>query len=73
MATQSQSVTSRETIFVTPPHGDSLGRRLIGTLWEWRRRMSSRRELALLSELELRDIGYPDRLEAEKAKPFWRA
>ena len=72
MATQSQSVTSRETIFVTP-HGDSLGRRLIGTLGEWRRRMSSRRELALLSELELRDIGYPDRLEAEKAKPFWRA
>ena len=35
--------------------------------------MSSRQELALLSELELRDIGYPDRLEAEKAKPFWRA
>jgi uncharacterized protein YjiS (DUF1127 family) len=72
VATQSQSVTSRETIFVTP-HGGSLGRRLIDTLWEWRRRMSSRRELALLSELELRDIGYPDRLEAEKAKPFWRA
>jgi uncharacterized protein YjiS (DUF1127 family) len=72
VATQSQSVTSRENIIVAP-HGGSLGRRLIDTLWEWRRRMSSRRELALLSELELRDIGYPDRLEAEKAKPFWRA
>jgi uncharacterized protein YjiS (DUF1127 family) len=73
VATQSQSITSRETLIVRPPHSGSLGRQLIDTLWEWRRRMSSRRELALLSELELRDIGYPDRLEAEKAKPFWRA
>jgi uncharacterized protein YjiS (DUF1127 family) len=40
---------------------------------EWRRRMQSRRELATLSEIELRDIGYPARAEAEKAKPFWRA
>ena len=32
-----------------------------------------RRELAYLSDIELRDIGYPDRVEAEKAKPFWRA
>ena len=73
MTTQSQSVSSRENIIVRPPHSGSLGRRLIDTLLEWRRRMSSRRELARLSELELRDIGYPDRLEAEKAKPFWRA
>ena len=73
MTTQSQSVSSRENIIVGSPHSGSLGRQLIDTLLEWRRRMSSRRELALLSELELRDIGYPDRLEAEKAKPFWRA
>jgi uncharacterized protein YjiS (DUF1127 family) len=46
---------------------------LIETVMEWRRRMQSRRELATLSEIELRDIGYPARAEAEKAKPFWRA
>lgn len=34
---------------------------------------SARRELATLSGLELRDIGYPPELDAEKAKPFWRA
>jgi uncharacterized protein YjiS (DUF1127 family) len=73
VTTQSQSVSSRETIVVGPPRGGSLGRRLIDTFLEWHRRINSRRELALLSELELRDIGYPDRLEAEKAKPFWRA
>ncbi len=73
MTTQSQSVSSRENIIVGPSRGGSLGRRLIDTFLEWRRRINSRRELALLSELELRDIGYPDRLEAEKAKPFWRA
>jgi uncharacterized protein YjiS (DUF1127 family) len=46
---------------------------LIEIVMEWRRRMQSRRELATLSEIELRDIGYPARAEAEKAKPFWRA
>ena len=69
----SQSVASRENVFVAPRQLGSLRRRIIDTLCEWRRRMRSRHELALLSELELKDIGYPARVEAEKAKPFWRA
>ncbi len=67
------SVSSRENVFVAPEQIGSLRRRIIDTLCEWRRRMRSRRELALLSALELKDIGYPARVEAEKAKAFWRA
>ncbi len=50
----------------------SIVERLKGTAAEWRRRARSRRELALLSDFELRDMGYPAHLEAEKAKPFWQ-
>jgi uncharacterized protein YjiS (DUF1127 family) len=54
-------------------HLGSLGRRLIETLREWRQRTQSRHELAMLSEIERKDLGYPDRIQAELAKPFWRA
>ena len=69
----SQSVSLRENIFLEPRRIGSLRRLAIETLLEWRRRTRSRKELALLSELELKDIGYPARAAAEKAKPFWRA
>lgn len=75
MTTQSASshaVSRRENVFVEPQRAGSLYHRILETLREWRRRISSRHELAALSDLELKDIGYPDRLEAEKAKPFWR-
>ncbi len=68
-----QSVSSRENIFIKPQRIGALRDRLIETLWEWRRRVSSRHELARLTDLELKDIGYPARAEAEKVKPFWRA
>jgi uncharacterized protein YjiS (DUF1127 family) len=48
-------------------------RRLAETVIEWRRRARSRRELAGLTALDLKDIGYPDRAAAELAKPFWRS
>lgn len=51
----------------------SLARRLIETFREWRRRTQSRHELAMLSEIERKDLGYPERIQAEIAKPFWRA
>jgi uncharacterized protein YjiS (DUF1127 family) len=53
-----------------PAHDGSL-RGLIG---EWVRRIESRRELAALSDRELRDIGIT-RVDAlgEAEKPFWRA
>jgi uncharacterized protein YjiS (DUF1127 family) len=81
MATQSVSsydvssydVSSYDNVYFQPRQEPSLRRRIIETLLEWQRRIKSRRELAYLSDIELRDIGYPDRVEAEKAKPFWRA
>jgi len=40
----------------------------------WRRRARGRRDLARLSDAQLRDIGLDrDRAGAESAKPFWRA
>jgi uncharacterized protein YjiS (DUF1127 family) len=46
-------------------------RRLVETIREWRRRIASRRELAALTALDVRDLGYPAGLEAEICKPFW--
>jgi len=74
----SQSVSSpqnilAENVLAKPVLAGSLRQGLVATLREWRRRMRSRRELAALSVLELKDIGYPARAEAEKVKPFWRA
>jgi uncharacterized protein YjiS (DUF1127 family) len=43
------------------------------TLREWRRRIRSRRELAAMSQLDLKDLGYPADVEAEMHKPFWRS
>lgn len=47
-------------------------KRFIEVVLEWRRRMRSRSELAALSDLELKDIGYPAGVAAEIDKPFWR-
>ena len=66
------SYSSQDNVLVEPRVARSLRGRLIETLSEWRRRNRSRRELARLTELDLRDIGYPARFEEEKAKPFWR-
>jgi len=76
MSTQSvtaRSAVLRDNVLSEPRHVGSLGPRLIETLREWRRRTRSRRELAMLSELDRKDLGYPDRIQAEIAKPFWRA
>jgi uncharacterized protein YjiS (DUF1127 family) len=76
MSTPSVSVSessSRENVFVSPPLAGPSRGRLFATFAEWRRRMRARRELALLSTFDLKDIGYPPQIEAEKVKPFWRA
>jgi uncharacterized protein YjiS (DUF1127 family) len=67
------SVSSREQIFAPARFYLTLPRRAIETLAVWIRRARSRRELAGLSSLEMRDIGYPAAAEAEKVKPFWQA
>jgi uncharacterized protein YjiS (DUF1127 family) len=76
MTTQSVSsreVPSRDNIFAEPHLAGSPQRRFLEILREWRRRMRSRSELAALTDLDLKDIGYPAHAEAEKTKPFWRA
>jgi uncharacterized protein YjiS (DUF1127 family) len=45
-------------------------RKVIG---EWRRRTRSRRELAMLGELDRHDLGYRFDVQAELHKPFWQA
>jgi len=76
MSTQlftSHATAFRENVLIEPRHIGSLARRFIETLREWRRRAASRGELAMLSELERKDLGHADRIQAELAKPFWRA
>jgi uncharacterized protein YjiS (DUF1127 family) len=46
--------------------------RFLGLIREWQRRAQSRRELAHLSYFDIKDIGYPADLAAEKNRPFWR-
>jgi uncharacterized protein YjiS (DUF1127 family) len=66
-ASSRENVLIKKRLAVLP-----LGR-LIAMLAQWRERAQARRELAALSLFDLKDIGYPAQLEAEKAKPFWRA
>lgn len=68
-----QSVSSRENVLIEPRRLSALLRRPADIVAEWRRRVVWRRELENLSYLDLRDLGFPDGIEAEKAKPFWRA
>ncbi len=65
-----RSVSTRENVLVVPRLSP---RRWLETLRLWRARAQARRELARLSALDLKDIGYPAEVEAEKRKPFWRA
>ena len=45
-------------------------REIIG---EWRRRSRTRRELAMLGELDRHDLAYRFDVNAEMHKPFWQA
>ncbi|MGC1777230.1 MAG: hypothetical protein WBB34_04735 [Xanthobacteraceae bacterium] len=76
MSTQSltsRSAVLRENVLIEPRRAGSLARRLIDTLREWQRRADSRHELAMMSELDRKDLAHPHRIQAEIAKPFWRA
>ncbi|HEX4408494.1 MAG TPA: DUF1127 domain-containing protein [Xanthobacteraceae bacterium] len=78
MSTQtasSREVALRENVFrpTTITGSQQRWSRIINIVLEWRRRAVSRRELAALGALDLKDIGYPDTVAAEMAKPFWRA
>lgn len=65
-------VSSSHQVFAQERFSPLLQKRVIGAVTVWLYRVRSRRELAALSSLELRDIGYPAGVEAEKSKPFWR-
>jgi uncharacterized protein YjiS (DUF1127 family) len=45
-------------------------RKMIG---EWRLRARSRRELAMLGEVDRHDLGYRFDVQSEIHKPFWQA
>jgi uncharacterized protein YjiS (DUF1127 family) len=45
-------------------------REMIG---EWRLRARSRRELAMLGEIDRHDLAYRFDVQTEVQKPFWRA
>ncbi len=77
MSTQTvipREVTLRDSTYNQNAFGDARPRwsRIIDIVVELRRRAVSRRELAALGALDLKDIGYPDGVAAEVAKPFWR-
>jgi uncharacterized protein YjiS (DUF1127 family) len=42
------------------------------TIGEWHRRARSRRELAMLGEIERCDLGYRFDVNTEIHKPFWQ-
>jgi uncharacterized protein YjiS (DUF1127 family) len=45
----------------------------LGVVWVWLRRLRHRRELAALTEAQLRDVGLDgDVVRRESAKPFWQ-
>ena len=66
------SISSRDNVFAGPYSAIAQPRRFFEIFREWRRRSKSRAELSRLHELDLKDIGYPARVAAERAKPFWR-
>jgi len=67
-----QSVLYRKKTFARAETHQPLLTALFEIILEWRRRAHSRGELARLSYLDIKDIGYPAAVEAEKSKPFWR-
>lgn len=51
----------------------SIAARLVDMLLDWNERARSRRQLAGLTEGELKDIGLsPSDVTIESSKPFWR-
>ena len=66
------SVSSGTHAFLPAQISKSRGKPLIETLRDWRGRIISRRELAAMSQRDLKDLGYPAGVDAEKHKPFWR-
>jgi uncharacterized protein YjiS (DUF1127 family) len=66
------SVSSGTNVFVPIQTSWLSHRWFAAAICEWRRRIASRRELAALTERDVKDLGYPAGLEVEKCKPFWR-
>ncbi len=67
-----QSFLYRENTFRQAETRQPLWNHFLKVAVEWRRRAQSRRELARLSSLEMKDFGYPAAAEVEKRKPFWK-
>jgi len=68
-----QSVLSSKNTFQRAETRQTFWNSLLEVILKWQRQAQSRRELARLSPLDVKDIGYPAGVEAEKHKPFWRS
>lgn len=56
------------------PQPAALAARLCAIVREWQRRARGRRELAMLTQHEIRDLGYSNcDVRAETAKWFWES
>ena len=66
-------VSPRDNVLSTAHRFSALRIRIVDVWRVWLFRIRSRRELAALSDLELKDLGYPAEAAAEQSKPFWRA
>jgi uncharacterized protein YjiS (DUF1127 family) len=71
-AMSTRSVLTGTPVLLPEQVSQSPRKRLVGAFRDWRRRIQSRRELAGLSGLDLKDLGYPAGVETEKEKPVWR-
>jgi len=71
IALATKSAIPSITLIESAGGAPSLRKKLVETLREWRCRAHSRRELRMMSEAELKDLGYSVELQAEKFKPFW--
>lgn len=67
-----QSISSGANTLGLSETNPSLRGWLIGTVREWRRRFTSRRELAAMSYCELKDLGFPAAAAAGIEKRFWQ-
>jgi uncharacterized protein YjiS (DUF1127 family) len=67
-----QTLSPAEKLFAAR-QSFSLRDRIVAMIRQCRRRSASRSELASLTDLDLKDLGYPASAAAEKSKAFWRA
>jgi uncharacterized protein YjiS (DUF1127 family) len=65
-----QFVLSRKSSLLKAESCQTLWNNVLEIILEWQRRAQSRRELARLSLLDVKDLNYRPDIASEKRKPF---